>query len=383
MKKIMILFISLFVLSLNCKIYANETYIYDEYDQFSDQEESYYNQLASDFEQQYDMEVILLNLETTNVDPSEEAQNVYLQHCENNNVLILAYSDDYYVLQPYGSAISIVDDDLWNAYYQNDLSKEECFDAYFQALEDKMMEEPVVEEGLLFVDDAHLFDEQAKAELLQLMEKTSNQLGVDVVAATTNDMNEVDAEHYAREYYRDHNYQEDGIILMIDMEDRQWGLVSMGSMRNIFISDVRDDMSNLFVPYLSDGQYQEAFEKYVEEVISYYQLYQENGSNYQDALDDIEYEENKGSYFLMGSGIGLIVGLIVAFIVRSILVKQCKMVKMQTQAKDYLVRNSLSMRKSQDYFLYQNIVRTPRPKDDDRHSSSSSSHDSGGSSGRF
>ena len=93
--------------------------------------------------------------------------------------------------------------------------------------------------------------------------------------------------------------------IMLDDKDRQY------------------DMSDLFVPYLSDGQYQEAFEKYVEEVVSYYQLYQENGSNYQDALDDIEYEENKGSYFLMGSGIGLVVGLIVAFIVRSILVKQC------------------------------------------------------------
>ncbi|MEE0830143.1 MAG: hypothetical protein UIM26_01620, partial [Longicatena sp.] len=119
-------------------------------------------------------------------------------------------------------------------------------------------------------------------------------------------------------------------------------------------------------------------------VSTYYQLYKNHGADYYDELDKLYYEQNKGTIFMMGAGGGLLLGLIIAFIVRMSLVKQCKMVEMKPQARDYLIKNSMRMRTSQDYFLYSNVVRTARPRDDDRSSSrSSSSFDSGGSSGKF
>lgn len=389
MKKILrFLLLSTFLLASIQQVQAQDSYIFDEYDLFSKEQEDYYDQLASDFEKQYDVQAFLLNLETTSEDPSEAAKDVYLHHSNHKNVVVMAYSDTYYVILPFGNMIPLIHDQLFNVYYQQSLTIEERFQAYFEELTylvtktDEKKENPTItNSGSLFVDDADLFDEDSEQQLLVQMEQLSKRLDIDVVGVTTNNMNGVNAEQYARQYYQDHLYDHDGIILMIDMEDRQWGLVSIGEMKNVFVKDVRDIMSDEFVPYLSDGDYQEAFNLYTSQVDKYVSLYQKYGSAYLDELAAIEYEDNKGTYFLMGSGIGIVVGLIISAIVLAVLYGQCKMVKMQTQAKDYLVKNSMKMTRSQDLFLYSNVVRTKRASDDDN--SSSSSSDSGGSSGSF
>lgn len=371
-------------------VQANETYIIDTYDQFNEEEESYYNQLAQLFDDQYDMDVMLVNLETTSGDPDVYATDAYQTHCDNANAIIIAYTDDYYLVRPYGTGISIVSDEIWTTYYQSDLSNEQRFHALFVKLEELMKgteskDEEIVP-GLYFSDEAQLLSEDQAQELNQKFEKASEKLGIDVIGLTTVNLDGMDAENYAREYYRSHDYAEEGIILMMDIEDRMWALVAMDQAISMYPTRVRDNMSEEFVPYLSDGDYQEAFENYLMNVEYYHHIYKTSGSeNYEDALDAERFEANKGYYFLVGSGIGLVVGLIIALLVRSALISQCRMVKPEYAAQEYLVRNSMKMRQSQDYFLYRNLIRTPRPKDDDRSSSSSSSssHDSGGSSGRF
>ena len=392
MKKVMIfLLLCTFMLTSMQLVQAQDSYIVDHYDQFSADEEQYYNEKASAFEQQYDLSVMIVNLETTNDDPTDEVHRVYSDKCDNMNALIIAYSDAYYNVVPYGSAVSLINDSIWDAYYNGGYTMTQRTDALFAKMQELVHsnhgvedEDEKVEKGAYFVDDAQLFDASQEQELLTYFENLSNDLGVEVIGVTTNDMNGNDAESYARQYYDDYDYDSDGIIMMIDMEDRSWALVSMGDLRNAFVRDVRDQMSNAFVPYLSGGDYVEAFKQYGADVSTYYQLYKNHGADYYDELDKLYYEQNKGTIFMMGAGGGLLLGLIIAFIVRMSLVKQCKMVEMKPQARDYLIKNSMRMRTSQDYLLYSNVVRTARPRDDDRSSSrSSSSFDSGGSSGKF
>jgi uncharacterized protein len=392
MKKVMIfLLLCTFMLTSMQLVQAQDSYIVDHYDQFSADEEQYYNEKASTFEQQYDLSVMIVNLETTYDDPTDEVHRVYSDECDNNNALIIAYSDAYYSVVPYGSAVSLINDSIWDAYYNGGYTMTQRTDALFAKMQELVGsnhgvedEDEEVEKGAYFVDDAQLFDANQEQELLTYFENLSNDLGVEVIGVTTNDMNGNDAESYARQYYYDYDYDSDGIIMMIDMEDRSWALVSMGDLRNAFVRDVRDQMSNAFVPYLSGGDYAEAFKQYGADVSTYYQLYENHGAAYYDELDKLYYEQNKGTIFMMGAGGGLLLGLIIAFIVRMSLVKQCKMVEMKPQARDYLIKNSMRMRTSQDYFLYSNVIRTARPRDDERSSSSSSSSfDSGGSSGKF
>ena len=393
MKKVMIfLLLCTFMLTSMQLVQAQDTYVVDKYDQFSSSEEQYYNDKASAFEQQYNLSVMLINLETTDVDPTSEAHRTYSQSCDNNNAVMIAYSDAYYIVVPYGSAISIIDDSIWDAYYNGGYTMEQRTDALFGEMQQLVGGNNVVEDdyeevekGAYFVDDAQLFSASQEQELLTYFENLSNDLGVEVIGVTTNDMNGYDAESYARQYYYDYGYDSDGIIMMIDMEDRSWALVSMGELRNAFVRDVRENMSDVFVPYLSEGDYVEAFKQYGSDVSYYYDAYTEYGASYYDELDKMYYEQNKGTIFMMGAGGGFIVALIMAFVVRSSLVKQCQNVTMKNQARDYLIRNSMKMRTSQDYFLYSNVIKTARPRDDDSSSSrsSSSGFDSGGSSGKF
>ncbi|MEE0831249.1 MAG: TPM domain-containing protein, partial [Longicatena sp.] len=310
MKKVMIfLLLCTFMLTSMQLVQAQDSYIVDHYDQFSADEEQYYNEKASAFEQQYDLSVMIVNLETTNDDPTDEVHRVYSDKCDNMNALIIAYSDAYYNVVPYGSAVSLINDSIWDAYYNGGYTMTQRTDALFAKMQELVHsnhgvedEDEKVEKGAYFVDDAQLFDASQEQELLTYFENLSNDLGVEVIGVTTNDMNGNDAESYARQYYDDYDYDSDGIIMMIDMEDRSWALVSMGDLRNAFVRDVRDQMSNAFVPYLSGGDYVEAFKQYGADVSTYYQLYKNHGADYYDELDKLYYEQNKGTIFMMGAG---------------------------------------------------------------------------------
>ena len=57
-------------------------------------------------------------------------------------------------------------------------------------------------------------------------------------------------------------------------------------------------------------------------------------------------------------GIGVLIGLITVLVMRS----QLKSVRPKNAAADYVVSGSFQLRHSRDIFLYRNVHRTPRPK---------------------
>jgi len=61
-------------------------------------------------------------------------------------------------------------------------------------------------------------------------------------------------------------------------------------------------------------------------------------------------------------GIGLLIGLITVLVMRS----QLKSVRPQNAAMNYVIPGSFQLRHSRDIFLYRNVTRTPRPKNNNR-----------------
>lgn len=61
-------------------------------------------------------------------------------------------------------------------------------------------------------------------------------------------------------------------------------------------------------------------------------------------------------------GIGLLIGLITVLVMRG----QLKSVRPQNAAADYVVPGSFRLRNSRDIFLYRNVTRTPRPKNNNK-----------------
>lgn len=65
---------------------------------------------------------------------------------------------------------------------------------------------------------------------------------------------------------------------------------------------------------------------------------------------------------LISIGIGLLIGLITVLVMRS----QLKSVRPKNAAADYVVPGSFRLRHSRDIFLYRNVTRTARPKNNNR-----------------
>lgn len=61
----------------------------------------------------------------------------------------------------------------------------------------------------------------------------------------------------------------------------------------------------------------------------------------------------------------LLIGLIIAFAVVGSMKASMKSVCMQAQANNYTKEGSFSLTEKQDIFLYSNLERTPRPKNND------------------
>ena len=61
-------------------------------------------------------------------------------------------------------------------------------------------------------------------------------------------------------------------------------------------------------------------------------------------------------------GIGVLIGLVAVLIMRS----QLKSVRPNDAAAPYVVSGSFRLRHSRDIFLYRNVHRTPRPKNNNK-----------------
>ena len=71
---------------------------------------------------------------------------------------------------------------------------------------------------------------------------------------------------------------------------------------------------------------------------------------------------NKGEAFIKNLGIAVVIGIILAFITVSIMKSQLKSVRISTEAREYMKSDTLSITKHSDRFLYRNVTRTARPK---------------------
>ena len=73
---------------------------------------------------------------------------------------------------------------------------------------------------------------------------------------------------YADDFYDYNGYgygdSRDGILLLISMEERDWRISTCGYGITVFTDAGQEYISDKFLPYLSDGDYSEAFTKYAD-----------------------------------------------------------------------------------------------------------------------
>lgn len=251
------------------------------------------------------------------------------------------------------------------------------------------------------VDDAGLLTGEEEENLQQLIYEYKVDLQLDIVIVTTYGTNGKGVQAYADDFYDENGYgygiSKTGILLLIDMESREWYMSTCGDAIYIFTDYGLDQLGETILPWLSNGDYYRAFLAWISELSPYVKAYR-NGSPVDGYVAPDDYESPYGEeivYHDMPVGIrirpfptALIIGLIAALITIVIMRSRMNTAKLQNSAANYLKDGSFRLRQRSDMFLYSRVTRTARPKNNTsgggssvRRSSGGVSH--GGRGGRF
>lgn len=229
----------------------------------------------------------------------------------------------------------------------------------------------------LLVDSAELLTAQERSDLSGTLDDISTQLGIHVVVLTVDSLAGRSAGNFADSYYDDNGYADNGILLLVAMQEREWYISTCGSCIDVVNEWGTDYISSYFLDDLSSGAYYDAFLSYA---FTCEKLFTEGNFNEEPV---ITYGESGSTVFsgktvLICAVIGIAAGLITVLVMRA----QLKSVRSQGYAGSYVVPGSLNITNSRDIYLYRNVHRRERPKSNSS-SGGGGSRSHGGGGGRF
>ena len=234
-------------------------------------------------------------------------------------------------------------------------------------------------------DSAELLTESEESELSAKLDEIRSRQNADIVIVTTNTLNGQTARDYADDYY-DYNgfgYGEnrDGVLLLISMEDNDWYISTMGFCITAFTDAGIEYIGEQMQEDLSNGNFSGAFNTYAE--LSDDFLTQAKSDEPYD-IDSLP----KEPLSLIWIPISIAVGIVLSLIIVGKMKSELKTVRSQAAANNYIKNGSLNITDSRDVFLYNNVTRTAKPKDNSsgggsstHTSSSGTTH--GGGGGKF
>ncbi|MGN0459689.1 MAG: TPM domain-containing protein [Ruminococcus sp.] len=234
------------------------------------------------------------------------------------------------------------------------------------------------------VDEADLLTDSQEATLLTQLDKISEKHQMDVMVVTVASLEGYTPQEFADNIFDYCGYgigdNNDGLLLLVSIEDNDWHISTSGYAITAFTDAGIEYMSEKFVPYLSDGEYDKAFSTYAQ-LCDEFITQAKTGEPY-DSGNLPKEPFNIGFSIIIALGIGLVFALIVVFSMK----RKMKSVRFQPAASDYVKSGSMNITESRDLFLYSHLDKRARPKDNDSGSSthtSSSGSTHGGGGGKF
>ncbi len=212
------------------------------------------------------------------------------------------------------------------------------------------------------VDDADVLTVSEEKALRKELSVISSEHDFDAVIVTTQILNQSDILEYGEDYYEAGGYGEDGIIFVaLTGETPYYGYVVFGDGNKIFDDDAMDSLDEVFVSKYKSGDYYNAFLAFANKV--------------EQIVDD------HGSVSTTTIVLSILIGALLAWLVpMSMLKGELKSVRTQAAASSYVRRNSMVLTRERDLFLYRNVTRTAKPKNNS--SSGGTRTTSGGNRGR-
>jgi len=237
------------------------------------------------------------------------------------------------------------------------------------------------------VDDADLLSDDEESDLLGQLDEISERQQLDVVVVTVDSLEGATATEYADDFFDENGYgfgeERDGILFLISMGERDWAISTTGYGITAFTDAGQAYMTERIVSDLSDGYYADAFTSFANLCDDF--ITQANTGEPYD-VDNLPEEPFSVVGCLI---ITLPIAFVISLVVTGIMRMGLKSVGSQSGADDYMKKGSMKVTKKNDLFLYRNVVRRAKPKEEDHPSGGSTTHTSssgtkhGGSSGKF
>ncbi len=226
---------------------------------------------------------------------------------------------------------------------------------------------PALAEGRV-IDDAGLLSAQEEQELNETIAGIADAYQADVVLLLQKSIGGRDAKMYAADYYDEHGFgqgeDKDGLLFLLAMSEREYATVTTGDAVYAFSDWTLDQIHADVTPYLSRGEYAEAFRRYLRQV--------------SDILRDFRKEEASYSYYVETDDYGVVhvyrrltpfaranralpviavVAFVIALIVAFSLKAQMKSVRRKNTADSYVKDGSFNLTRIQDIYLYTTTAR--------------------------
>lgn len=240
------------------------------------------------------------------------------------------------------------------------------------------------------VDWAELLSDTEEAELSDMLDEVSERQQVDVVVVTVDSFEGQSAMEYADDFWDYNGYgfgaEHDGILFIMSMGERDWYISTEGFGITAVTDAGREYMSEKFRPYLSDGEYAEAFRIFAEECDDYI-TQARTGEPYD--VDNIPTEPFSHVGAIL---IAVVAGFVIALVVTGIMRLGLHSVHSRSAADSYIKGGGLRLTREHELFLYKNVTHKERPKEESSSNSSqggsqthtsSSGRTHGGGGGKF
>ena len=231
--------------------------------------------------------------------------------------------------------------------------------------------------GILYDSDISALEERAAA--------VSEQYGCGVYIVTVEDFTDYSDAYYVDDFGEELFSSYDlglgdgncGILLILSMAERDYGLVAHGDFANTAFTDYgKYIMQDEFLDNFREDDWYGGFADYIAACGRYLEANANGAPIDVEPSDDTEEEYEPLSFgdklffaALMAFRFGLPLGLIVAFIVCAIYKRQLKSVRRATEAARYTVSGGTEITAREDRFTHTTEVRTPIKTESDDHDS--------------
>ena len=222
-------------------------------------------------------------------------------------------------------------------------------------------------------DSADVLTAEEDSELEDALEELSLRQNFDVTIATVESLESVgydSMEAYADDLYDycqfGYGPDMDGVLLLVSVGDRKWHISTCGYGITAFTDAGIQYLGEQMKPFMAEGDYAAAFRTFVQWSDTYIDAARA-GHPYD--VNNLPREPLSLMYLFLALGIGLVL----AWVVVSVMKSQLRSVAFQENAASYVREGSMNLTNSRELFLYRNVQRT-------KHVEAKDSDSSGGSS---